>query len=181
MEFFAKFFERESDDVAEGAGDFGHNEFAMILNGIATSFIEGIDFGEVLADLLFGQGMKGDVGADGKKAFAMGTQMEEANPGDHLMGLALELAEHPMRVGEVARFCEDFTSEKHEGVGTKDKRVWNFFGNDSGFAVGVQEANFARGQVVRGHLRGIAGNDTEFGSQLAQQIGTPGRRRSQDQ
>jgi len=143
-EFFAESFERESDDIAEGTGDFGDNQFTIILNGIATSLVEGIDFGEVLTDLLFRQGMKGDVGADGKKAFAMGTQMKEANSGDHLMGMPLELAQHPMCVGEVTRFSENFTSEEHEGVGTKDKRVWNFFGDDAGFTVGVQEANFAR-------------------------------------
>jgi hypothetical protein len=91
----------------------------MILDGIATRFVEGIYFGEVLADLIFGQGMKRDVGADGKKDFAMGTQMEETNSGDYLMSIPLELAEHPMRVGEVAGFGEDLTSEKHERVGAE--------------------------------------------------------------
>jgi hypothetical protein len=111
----------------------------------------------------------------------MGTQMKEANSSDHLMGLPLELAEHAMRVSEVARFCEDFAAKKHEGVGTQDKRVWNFFGNNAGFTMGVQEANFAGRQVIRRHFGGIAGNDTKVGGQLAQQIGTPGRRRGQDQ
>ena len=125
--------------------------------------------------------MEGNIGADGKKAFTMGAQEQETNAGDHLMRATREAGQHAVGLGEVAGFAKDFAVEKNEGVSAENEGIGNFLGNDPGFAMGVEQANLVGRKVVGRQFGGGAGDDLKFGGELAQQIGTPGRRRSQNQ
>ena len=143
----------------------------MILDAIGAGLVERIDFGKVVTDLVGGQGLKGDVGADGKQAFAVSPEVQEANAGNHLMGAPLELIQHPVRIGKIARFAIDFPLQKDQGVGAQHNGIGNFLGDDAGFAMGVELADFPGRQMLRGQFRGVTGDDLEFRGQLTQEIG----------
>ena len=153
----------------------------MILDGVGASLVERIDFGKIVTDLVNGQGLKGNVGADGKKAFAMHPQVQKANAGNDLMGAPLELIQHPVCIGKIAGFTIDFPLQKDQGVGPQHNGIGNFLGDDAGFAMGIELADFPGRQMLRGQFRGVTGDDLEFRGQLTQEIGAAGRGRCQDQ
>ena len=114
----------------------------MFLNGIAAGFIERIDFGEIMADLIIRKGVKRHICADGKYAFVMGAQMHETNSGDDLVRAALQFFQHPVCVSQIARLFKNFALQKNQGVGAEHEGIGNFFGNGARFAVGIKLANF---------------------------------------
>ena len=142
FEFGGEAFEGKADDVAVGAGDLGDDEFAMVLDGVAAGFVEGMDAREVVVDLGGGEGAEGDIGAHGKDVLAMDALVDEADAGDDLVGASLQTGEHGAGDGEIGGFAEDVVAEKDEGIGAEDEGIGELFSDDSGLAVGVQLADF---------------------------------------
>ena len=106
----------------------------------------------------------------------MGTEVEETNAGDHLMGATLKLRQHAVRVGQVAGLAENIEIQKNERVGAQDDGVGDFFPHGTGFMMGIEEANFSGRQVFRSDLDRVAGNDLEIRRYLAKEFSPAGRR-----
>ena len=150
VQFLAQFFHWQTDDVAVRTGDFGDDEFAMLLNGVGPGLVERIDAGKIIADLPRIQRMKQHVGAGGKRPFPMAAQMHQANPGDNLMVTALQPRQHLARVGKVARLGENFIIQKNQRIRAENERVGNFLGHGTRLAMGVKLANFEGRKVFMG-------------------------------
>ena len=82
----------------------------------------------------------------------MRAQMNQADAGDDLMRAALQLRQHPLRLGQIARLAKNFAIQKNQRVRAQHERIGNFFGDGARLAMGVELAKFQRRQVVRQKL-----------------------------
>ena len=78
-------FHGQAHDIGVGAVDFPDDPFPMLLNGVGTCLVQGIDHGEILSYPLFSQGLKRHACMDGKQTLSSRASMDHADPGDHVM------------------------------------------------------------------------------------------------
>ena len=168
--FVLDFFDGQADDVAEGAGDFGDNQFAAFLDGVRAGFVEGIDLGQIFIHLPGRERAEQNVRADGEDAFAVRAQLDEADAGDDLVRAALELKKHLLRFDGAGGLAEDLVVEEDEGVRAHDERVGQFFGHGAGLAMGVELAKLLRREVIVKDLLRVAGDDFEVQLELPEQV-----------
>src|SRR6266496_4401844 len=95
--------DRQPDHVTERAGNTFHDQIAFLLDGVAAGLVEREDLGQVPPDLPEVKLAESDRGADREKFLAVGTEMNEANAGDYLVGASLELHQHLLGVRQADR------------------------------------------------------------------------------
>jgi len=169
-QFLLHFFDRQSDDVAEGAGDFRNNQLSVLLDGVGAGLIERIDAVKIFVNLTGRKGAKGNIRADGKDAFAVRAQLNQAHTGHDLMRAALQLEEHFLRFGGVNRFAKNLAFEEDESIGAQHERVGNFLGDGARFAVRIELAKLERRQIFVKDLLRVAGDHFEFQLDLPKQF-----------
>ena len=94
LQFRLQLFHRQPDHVAERAGNFRHNQVAVLLNRVGARLVERIDLGEVIVNLPGGQRPEGYVCADGENAFPMRAKMNQADAGNDLVRPSLQSRQH---------------------------------------------------------------------------------------
>jgi hypothetical protein len=174
-------FDRQSHDIGKGAVDVLDDHFAMFLNRVGARLVEGVDGFEIPADLAGVEGMQRDVGAFDKCALTMTPEVEEADPGDHLMGAILEERQHPAGVVEGGWFTKEVVIDTDEGISAEDLMVRVLFGDGAGLAIGVELAEFVRAEVVIKHLGQRAGDGFEVEAHMAQEFAAAGRCGGEDE
>jgi hypothetical protein len=174
-------FDRQSHDIGKGAVEVLDDHFAVFLDRIGAGLVEGIDVFEVTANLAGIEGMKRDVGAFHESALAMTPEVEEADPGDHLMRAALEERQHPAGVVKGGWFTEEVVIDTDEGIGAEDLMIGVLFGDRAGLAIGVELTEFMRAEVVMKHLGQGAGDGFEAEAHMAQEFAAAGRCGGEDE
>src|SRR3954453_1257024 len=107
--------ERKADDVEVAAVYARHPPAGATLNGVGPGFVERLAGGHILVYLLFGERDKADK-CNFRGALALSSP-GQTKPGDDLMSLAGEQAQHAGGVDCILRLTEDLFVDKHDSVG----------------------------------------------------------------
>ena len=136
--------------------------------------------GGVFADLRAIQRVKQHIRAGRKNPLLMFPQMDQADPGDHLMAAALEARQHGPGLRQAARFPQNLVVQKHQRVGAQHQRIGNLLGNGKGLPVGIKLADFQGGEMLIGHLGHVGRHDLKIHLEQPQQFRAAGRSRGQN-
>ena len=96
--------------------------------------------------------------------------MDEADAGDDFMGAALQTREHPLRVGQVAWFAQDFGAQKHQRVRAQHERVGDFFGHGKRLAMSVELTNLQGRKMFVRRFHHVARHDLKVHFQEPEQF-----------
>lgn len=123
LQHFPKGFNGKADDIGDRFVVAFNDEVTVFLDGIATGFVEGMDFGEVVGDGFFAKRLKGDLVRIDVGFLKAGSKVEECEAGVDGVGFAAEGAEHIPGFVEVGRFVEDGVPEGYRGIGSQYKGI----------------------------------------------------------
>ena len=129
-------FHRQAYDVGEGAFDAFDEFVAGFLDAVGAGFAVPVTGGDVVGDLLFGEGARVDDGGLCFDDFDAFGDTGQSDPGDDVVGFAEQLACDLFGVGGVVGFADDFTVQIDDGVGAEDERVGESLCDVAGFGQG---------------------------------------------
>lgn len=171
----------EADDVAHEALDALDDAAIILLCGVGTGLVEGMDALEVGGDINFVTGTELYAGGLDEAADAAGGVMDEADPGKHLMDAATKGDDHGLGLGHVGRLAKDTVVEDDDGIGTEDKAVGVTGGDVGGLELGIEEAEVAATPLLAGELLNRGGLDGEVETCLGEEVAPTRRSGSQEE
>ena len=164
---------RQAHDVAVTAFDALDDRVAVFLRGVRASFVERIDFAQILVDLITGQRPHPDPRRVGKDDFHLERTVDQTDRGNDFVLSADQLPEHRHRFRAIARFAEESSIEHHDRIGPEDDRLRMPAGYGPRFALRVLH----RQHIGRGSRRRffdtLGVDDGEPQAHLPQQLLPP--------
>jgi len=180
-EEFIEFDDGEAENVLVAAIIAGDEEAAGPVNGIGAGAVEGVDDVNKPGDFGFGQGAEGDVGGFGAFGGLAGFGVDNRKPGNDLVGVSGEAAEHGAGFFRTGGLGQDVLVEKYEGVGGNHDGGVGELARDViafGAGIGLDDGGGHRARII---FSGLAGNDLEFKTERGEQRAPPRRSGCQHQ
>ncbi len=140
----------------------------LLLDGVSAGFIQGIHFDEIALDGHGVERMESDGGALNENLLAMLAAVEQAHARHHLVGAALQLFQHLIRLVKTRGLAEQLGAQIDQRVSPQHQRIGKLLGHRAGFAICVDLRHLARRQLLMMNLGHVAGRDLEFQTQLTQ-------------
>ena len=112
------------------------------LDAVGASLVEGLIVGDVIVDLVIGEGFEGDIGSDGKAAFRL--TAEHTDTGSDLMGTSADEPQHPCGICLIGGFTKNLVAHDDHSIGCNHEFV---VGKGGTIGIGFLTSN------VKGHLR----------------------------
>ena len=112
------------------------------LDAVGASLVEGLIVGDVIADLIVGEGFEGDIGSDGKAAFRL--TAEHTDTGSDLMGTSADESQHPCGICLVGGFTQNLVAHDDHSIGCDHEFV---VGKGGTIGIGLLASD------IKGHLR----------------------------
>lgn len=169
----------EADDVAHEALDTLDDAAIILLGGVGTSLIEGMDALEVGGDIDFVAWAEFYAGGLDEAANATGGAVNEADAGEHLMDTATKGHDHGLGLSHVGGLAKDAVVENDDGIGAEDKAVGVTDGDVGGLELGIEEAEVAATPLLTGEFLNGGGLDGEVETCLGKEVAATRRSGSQ--
>ncbi len=110
---------REPDDILHRSLNPLDQSSAILLGGVGTRLVQGIDLGQIVGDHRGIEAPERDPGALHETASGGDPSPDQANAGQDLVDPPPEAPEHLGGVRQIAGFAEDLAVEHDDGVGTE--------------------------------------------------------------
>ena len=161
--------DRQADHILHGSLDLQDQPPPILLRGIGSGFVEGIDFGEISVDGRLIQGTEGDPCRLDETAAGNPSAAKQADAREDFVNPAAETAEHLDGVAPVAWLSQDLPIENDNGVGPEHQVSRCLGGYRERLELGVRQDKVP-GRHSSGQLLHVGGPDDHLESGRGEQI-----------
>jgi hypothetical protein len=137
-------FHRQSDDIAHRAFNAFDQPSSVLLGGITSRFVEGMDAPQIVLKInCLPRAEFHPRGFDKAEEFPFAL-LHEADARQHFVNSTTKPFQHGPRFVEIARLSKDLPLERDHRVGAQNNAVWKPRGNFHRLALRVEQAEFPR-------------------------------------
>ncbi|HEY5707128.1 MAG TPA: hypothetical protein VIS96_16320 [Terrimicrobiaceae bacterium] len=166
-------FHGQSDNVAHGTLNAFDQTSSILLGGITTCFVEGMNALQILFEVNGLPGAKLHSRGFHKAAEFFFTLLDKANTRQHFVDATTKPLQHGPRFVEIAGLSKDLPIERNQGVGAQNDAVWKPRGDFHGLAFRVEKAKLPCRPPSTGQLFSPGGLGLKIDSRYSEQVTPP--------